>query len=254
MANRESGAGADPNNLVDLAGEERHLLAAMWAYRARSEGEAAAHYEDLARRLQRDGGPLARFGERIEAARRDELRHQEICAAMAARFGHIARGPESPKTRRIAPHDLHGPARLAYEVVACFCVTESINATLLLRSGEQARDDETRRVLRALLVDEVDHSRIGWAYLASDSEWRCEIAERLPVILKATTHDDDFLVSSPRPSSAALVAYGLLSRDGLRSVFREAMEGVVLPGLEHCSVDTGEARRWLQALVGRWQS
>ncbi len=253
MTGRESGAVAEPDDGVELTGEERQLVAAMWAYRARSERETAAHYQDLARRLHESGGPLAPFAERVEAAHRDELRHQETCATMAARYGHVAGGAASPPIRRVAPHELNGPARLAYEMVAHFCVTESINATLLLRSREKARDEETRGVLRALLADEIDHSRIGWGYLAADASWSREIAVRMPLMLKATTHDDDFLVSAPsRATSAALVAHGWLSRDDLRAVFSEAMEDVVLPGLDHCSVDTRDARRWFQSLVARW--
>jgi hypothetical protein len=226
----------------------------MWAYRARSEHETAANYLDLAERLHVAGGPVAQFGDRVDAAHRDELRHHEICAEMAGRFGHVTEVAELPKARRIAPHDLLGAARLAYEMVAHFCVTESVNATLLLRSWEKATNEDTRRVLRALLADEIEHGRIGWAYLASDANWRDELAVRMPLVLKATTHDDDFLVTpSPYSSSAALVAHGMLPRDALRAVFREAMEDIVLPGLDHCSVGTADAREWFQGLLARWR-
>jgi len=74
------------------------------------------------------------------------------------------------------------------------------------------------------------------------------------MILNATTHDPHFLADpSAPPPSAASSAYGMLSQAELRVVFREAMEDVVLPGLELCGIHTGEARRWFQTLTDRWR-
>jgi hypothetical protein len=175
---------------------------------------------------------------------------------MAERFGH----PPAPATqaappvpRRIAPHDLEDGARLAYEMVALFCVSESINATLLLRSWEKAQQAETRALLHELLADEVEHSQIGWAYASSLPAWRDDVAVRLPIILAATTHDGHFLDDpSARALSAPLTAHGLLSQAELRDVFREATEDVILPGLDLCGIETTEARRWLQRHTATW--
>jgi hypothetical protein len=157
------------------------------------------------------------------------------------------------KLPRLAPHYLRGGARLAYEMVALFCVTESINATLLLRSWQQATHAATRAALHQLLADEVEHSRIGWGYLAHEVGWRDEVAAGLPMMLAAATHDDNFLSESfPPVTSPALVAHGLLPQSALREVFLEAMHDVVLPGLELCGVATVEARRWLTTCTDRW--
>jgi hypothetical protein len=124
---------------------------------------------------------------------------------------------------------------------------------LLLHSWRRANDEATRTTLHALLADEVEHSRIGWGYLAALPAGHDEIATGLPRMLSAATHDEHFLDESPPyVESAALTAHGLLPVATLRDVFLEAMNDVVLPGLELCGVATGEARSWLTACTSRW--
>ena len=241
---------------ADLSPQDRRSLAALWDYRAGSEAETAANYEALAQRIEAgDGGAgAAALAERVRAAASDERRHQELCARMAASYGSVATPADPPRLRRIAPHDLDGGVRITYEFVAFFCVTETINATLLQRSWEKAVDEATRELLRSLLRDEVVHSQLGWGHLAAETLGRAEVARRLPLMLNATTHDENFLVNpSPRPWPDTLTARGALSPTDLRAVFREAMEDVVLPGLDLCGIDTQEGRRWLKALTDRWR-
>lgn len=242
---------------IELSDAERAAVGAMWAFRARGEHETAAHYAHLGSRLRASGIATAMV-ERVVAAGADEVRHRDLCAEMAARFRHPRLEFEAAALPRIAPHELVGRSRLAYEMVALFCVTESINATLLLRSWQQAKDAATRTALHALLADEVEHSRIGWGYLACEPNWHSEIAARLPLMLAAATRehgtDEPFLAAARAASeSTALVAYGLLAHCALRSVFLEAMHDVVLPGLDLCGVATDEARCWLAACTVRWQ-
>lgn len=237
---------------AELSHPERATLAAMWAFRARGERDTAAQYEVLADRL-RAGGADAAVIARVAAAAADEARHHDVCAEMAALLQHPPMPATTTKLPRIAPHTLDGGARLAYEMVALFCVTESINATLLLRSWQQAKHAATRVALHQLLADEVEHSRIGWGYLAQEVGWRDDIAAGLPLMLAAATHDDDFLADTAPVTSPALVAHGLLPQAGLRDVFLEAMNDVVLPGLELCGVATVHARRWLNTCTDRWE-
>lgn len=222
----------------------------MWIFRAIGEHETSGQYEDLARRL-RAGGPSGDAAARVAAAAVDEARHRDLCVTMAARFQQAPPDVSARTLPRIAPHPLDGGARLAYEMVALFCVTESINATLLLRSWQRATDEATRGALHELLGDEVQHSRIGWGYLAAEPGWRAEIAAGLPRMLSAATHDEHFLAETA-PASEDLAAYGLLAQPALRAVFLEAMHDVVLPGLELCGVDTGAARAWLAICTSRW--
>jgi hypothetical protein len=237
----------------DLLDHERAAVGAMWAFRAAAEHETAAQYRGLAARL-RSSGVADAVVEGVSTAAVDEARHSGLCAELAERAGcRPAALPAAVALPRIAPHQLNGRARLAYEMAALFCVTESINATLLLRSWERSEEQATRAVLRALLADEVKHSRIGWGYLASAGHLGGELASRLPLMLAAATHHEPFLVeAAPLTHSPALAAHGMLSQHDLRAVFLEAMNDVILPGLEHCGVPTAEARRWLHHCTARW--
>ncbi len=234
-----------------LTEAERREIGAMWAFRAAGEHETAAHYENLARRLRAHGAAPETVA-RVAAAARDELRHRDRCAAMAGRAGTSPPPVSQARLRCIAPHDLGEPARLCYEMIAFYCVTESINATLLLRSWSRARDAATRTTLHALLTDEVQHSRIGWGDLAAEGAFKEEIAPRVPLMLAAAVHEEPFLAEPAPMESPALVAHGLLSQRERRRVFLEAMHDVVLPGLEHCRVETTAARRWLDACTSGW--
>jgi hypothetical protein len=236
-----------------LSDSERATLGAMWAFRARGEHEISAQYEALARRLETSGAGATVIA-RVVAAATDEARHRDVCADMAAHMHHPPMTFSPTKVPRIAPHTLNGGARLAYEMVALFCVTESVNATLLLRSWQQSKDDATRAALHQLLADEVEHCRIGWGFLASEPNWHDEIAAGLPTMLAAATHDENFLAEPvPPATSPALVRHGLLPQRALRDVFLEAMHDVVLPGLELCGVATADARRWLTVCTSRWE-
>jgi hypothetical protein len=239
-----------------LSDAERTELAGMWAFRARGEHATAAQYADLAGRLQAAGADAGISG-RVAAAAADETRHRELCAGMAAKLRHPPLGFADGRPVRIAPHGLPEAGRIAYEMVALFCVTESINATLLLRSWQRATDEAARAALHSLLADEVEHSRIGWAYLSSEPGWRAELAAGLPIMLGAAIHDGGgdgpFLAARTRaPESPALAAHGLLGQDGLRGVFLEALNDVVLPGLELCGVGTAAGRAWLAGCTAGW--
>jgi hypothetical protein len=239
-------------DLGDLSDAEREEIGAMWTFRARGEQETAAHYADLARRLAMHGAAQEMVA-RVARAGEDEARHRVLCEEMAERAGSRVPPLSALELPRIAPHDLGEGARLCYEMVALFCVTESINATLLLRSWERARDDATRTTLHSLLVDEVQHSRIGWSYLSEQPAFKYELGPRIPKMLAAAVHDENFLVDPSPRESPALAAAGLLSQHDRRQVFLEAMHDAVLPGLDLCQVRTTEARSWLTACTARWR-
>ena len=164
MANRESGAGADPNNHVDLAGEERHLLAAMWAYRARSEREAAAHYEDLARRFNRTAvrSPNSASVSRPRAPTSSATKKSAPQWPLASATSPTGPGITKAQAYRPTP-SLHGPSAAGLRG-GCVLLCNRVDQTRPFSSdlGEKARDKETRHVLRGLLADEIEHSRIGW--------------------------------------------------------------------------------------------
>jgi hypothetical protein len=236
--------------VLTLDDDERAVVAAMWAFRARSEDQAAARFVRIAAQLD----VLAAHDSLRELARRsidDERRHRSRCVALAERFGHAPLAGElvEAPTPEVAPPTWPVARRLAYEIVAFCCLTESINAALLTRSYAEVSDPSSRAAIREILADEIQHARLGWAFLARERqrEW---LAGYLPTMLDATVPAellDPRIQPEPGP---ALRAHGVFGRDELRSILVECVDGVIAPGLATLGLDAGPIHRWMAEHLG----
>ena len=219
--------------------------AAIWAHRATEELAAAARFDRLAATAQREGAePIV-----VELARKagdDERRHHERCVELVEHLG----GRWSAPARITAPPLRSGldnaRADLLYELVAMSCVTETLSAALLMEMRAAAADGRVRDVVHEVLVDEVDHSRLGWAHLAAEARG-CSvrfIGERLPAMLAHTVAEE--LFGPGVDASSELDGLGALSRARRKDVFAATMHDVVFPGLRRAGIDTGAGQRWLE--------
>lgn len=233
--------------MLTLQEHERAVVAAMWAFRARSENQAAARFARIADRLDALEAPSA-----LRAlARRsidDERRHRGRCAALAERFGHASLDAElvEAPAPEVAPAHLPAARRVTYELVAFCCLTESINAALLTRSFAQTTEPDSRAAIREILADEVQHARLGWAYLAHDPD-RAWLHEHFATMLAATVPEE---LRDPRiqpDPSPALRGHGVFSRAELREILIECVDGVITPGLTLLGVDAQPIHAWMVA-------
>lgn len=221
------------------------MVAAMWAFRARSERQAAARFARIAARLEAIGAHASL----IDLARRsiaDERRHEQRCAALAERFGHEALALPEATAPEVAPHNLERRRRVTYELVAFCCLTESINAALLTRSYAVASEPDSRAAIREILADEVQHARLGWAYLAREDD-RAWLSEHFVRMLEATVPEE---LRDPRiqpDPSPALRAHGVFSRAELRGILCECVDEVITPGLALLGVDASPISTWMRA-------
>lgn len=233
--------------MLTLSNDERAVVAAMWAFRARSEDQAAARFARIAERLDTlEAHPSLRA-----LARRsidDERRHRGRCAALAERFGHAPLASElfeSPAPE-VAPPKLPLARRVTYELVAFCCLTESINAALLTRSFAIATEPDSRAAIREILADEVQHARLGWAYLAQQHD-RAWLREHFTTMLEATVPEE---LRDPRiqpAPSLGLRAHGVFARAELREILIECVDEVISPGLAMMNVDAEPIRTWMSA-------
>jgi hypothetical protein len=95
----------------------------------------------------------------------DEVRHAAHCAdILRSRRADVP----PPETRLLffGPRDLGPEQRLTYEVVAQSCISETESMATLVTLLDAARDAHLKHVLQELARDEVQHARLGWAYLA----------------------------------------------------------------------------------------
>ena len=224
----------------------------VWRYRQRMELEAAERFSNLAVELA-SVGASERVVEMARHASSDELRHAERCRDLVAHFGGRTASSTLREVRPVAPRALGTRDRVLYEVVALSCVTETLSTALLGALVERARDPVARGVLHSILCDEVDHSRLGWAFLAEEHARGARdcVSERLPLMLSATLSDALFDGASDASAvERALAGFGSLERKERKRVVRETLNAVVFPGLERFGIDTSSGRAWLGERVG----
>jgi hypothetical protein len=238
-----------------LGPEGRRIVGATWLGRMKQEHLAVGAFALLARELAGQGCDSVVLS-LVTRASCDEVRHAEICR----RFAVALLGPEAvPASFRGLPKvPMHPGAapedRVLYHVVEMCCMSETLTGVYFTEMLARTTDAVAREAIESLLEDEIDHGRVGWAYLGArvrDGATR-GLAEALPAMLtrtfagvlgakEAATGEDD-----PK-----LETCGYLGPRAGADVYRRALRDVILPGFEGLGVDLGPARklvrerRWL---------
>ena len=178
----------------------------------------------------------------------DETRHIKLCDTLARAYGWSQ--PPSPPT----PHHPIGPAgvsqgdRLLYEMVAFCCITETLNASMLLTIHRRVIATDIKDAIHTILKDEINHSKVGWAYL----EYRRSqgdgdaLSAWLPRMFKGAGVDEVHTPDSGGRDSDRMADYGELSFAMRVQIFAAAVRDVIFPGLERHGIDTARSRTWLE--------
>ena len=230
--------------------ETRAELAARWAYRAGLEHAAAARFERLAGRMETCG--LDR--ELVAIARlatTQEHDHVRLCAEISERFGGLVALPREPEVTEIAPKEFELRDRVVYELVAFCCITETANAVVVTAGADEIDDTAIRRAVRTILADEVQHSRLGWRFLAThpiDDTQRAWLGGYLPDMFAGTVREDLFKPTPIIGDELTMQRYGTLPVAGRREAFLAGMREVLLPGLDAIGIDTFDGARFLDEL------
>ncbi len=241
-------AEVDPS-LAALGDDERAIAVAMWSGRAAAERRASGSFAHLAGELAQAGAApeLVALAHRAIA---DELRHAEICRRVASAFaGRELPPPGVLPVTAPAYRDASAELRRVLHVIGMCCANETTGSAFLELCRAGARGRLVQRALHELLTDEIDHARIGWAFLASPAvgdATRAELAAWLPRLLA-----DNLAAWRDRPRRAitdALVAQGCPRWDDVDATVVAAIEDLLLPGFAHAGIDTALARAWLLQL------
>ncbi len=239
--------GDDPT-IAALPPDERALVARTWAERSACEQRAAVIFAIVARDLLVDGAAP----EILDLATRavhDELRHTEICREVASRY-HGGPVPwPAPEPAPVPGFVDAGPelTRLLHLVLNT-SIAESTGAAFLQACRADAHGPLVRAALQQLLRDDIGHSRIGWAQLASGRPRQHfpALARALPALLRAVRRGwfdrCDVLPQHPPPG------HGCATPQAIRDAVDLTIHEVIVPGFDHVGVDTRDARRWLATL------
>jgi hypothetical protein len=226
----------------------RARVAGTWAFRTRAEIEATARFARMATDLAAIGATdVVVQGARDASA--DEARHRDLCAELAAKWGHPNATNHVPPRERIGRSDMDARDRLLWEVVAVCCISETMNTSLMSRCMEVAKDPEIHSTLQALLKDEVRHARLGWAHLAAEraAGRGAFLGDVLPLLLEASIEPGFLEGTLVAPWTEALYDYGELPSPELVQIFCDTLNLVVFKGLDAVGIDTSKARAWLEA-------
>lgn len=188
--------------------------------------------------------------QRTREATEDERRHADLCLEVARRFG----GEEPTFEPYEFWREPDGREVLLSNVVATCCMVETLNAPFLTICLETARDTEMRDVLRALLKDEINHAKLGWAYLA----WARQQGEgdRLFEELPSMIADQAAPTIFAGPPLAdlheeELASFGQLTWHQRKRLLFETFNDVIFPGLEASGISTSLGRQWMKKPVWR---
>jgi hypothetical protein len=236
--------GEDPS-IDELDAEDRSELSQVWHARAASERRVAESFRVIEAALRRLGAPsdLVLLAER---AVDDEHRHAELCRLVASRF----HGSELPPPEAL-PHAVPAHRGASHElkqslfVIGQSCMNETLASAFLEKSLSAAAGPTADVALRELLSDEIDHARLGWAYLATTTrEQRAEIGPWLLPMAKANLR---MWRESPRayPDRARLWEQGAPSRDMVEEALLTAIGELIVPGLARFDLPTEGIVRWL---------
>lgn len=226
--------------LAALAPAARALVAQVWTERAAAEQRAAFAFTLVARDLLRTGA-LPEVLALATRAVHDELRHAELCRRLAEGYAGAPVAWPAP----VAHGELRGLPPL-HQIVISTCISESCGAEVLRVCLADAEAPPARAAIMALLRDDIDHARLGWAHLASGwapARARATLADALPALLDlvrgAWHRRCGELAPDPPPG------HGCATPAAIRAAVDATLRDVVVPGFAHVGVEPGPCRRWL---------
>jgi hypothetical protein len=223
-------------SIAALTGDERHLLAERWASRSRNELRTSTTFSELSRGLVLLGAPAELVG-RAERAVEDEVRHAAICRQVASSY---ADSPSCETTvEPTAPPRFAGAserdARVLH-VVLHACLNEGFAVAYLSACLSAATAPLARAAVRELMRDEVEHARLGWAFLAWISPAdRALVQDALPALV---SHAESLWLDADGYPERLPPGHGCLDLLELRALVASARAELIVPGFLHLGFST----------------
>jgi hypothetical protein len=228
-----------------LGARGRAVVGAAWRERMRQEHLAVGAFALLAQELA-DEGCSSVVLSLVTRAASDEVRHAETCR----RFAAALMGEDEVPARfrglpKVPTHEGASRAeRVLYHVVEMCCLSETLTGVYFTEMIARSTDPVAREAVESLLEDEVDHGRVGWAYLAERARERRlgELAKALPAMLDRTFRAVLAAARRAPRDDARLEKCAYLGVRAGADIYARALHSVILPGFEELGVDLGPAR------------
>lgn len=221
-----------------LSAAERRTLTDYWIDRASGELTTALTFEFMLEDLTEERAPK----ELLDLARtaiEDEHRHVDWCLKWARCVDGEPGTAALGGTRRLtfdgaSDHD----NRLLRTVFGC-CFSETVAVHILLASHSRITLGSVKHLNQQHLKEEVRHARLGWALLGwprLGERDRKMIGVYVPEMIRLTR---TVWQSTRRQGNDALHRLGYLSSEIVGPACDDAIDNVVLPGLDRLAVRYG---------------
>jgi len=207
-------------------------LAAYWWQRAEGEITSWVGFQHVLEDLRTEHAPPAVLAI-AERAVNDEYQHAQFCREWAMHFGHPG-GELTPRGTR--PITFRGATESQNRLlrIALCCINETIGCVVLRHVRPTLTLPALRQLNRRHSADELQHSRVGWAYLATlPEEQRSFLRPWVPVLLRLSKQS---WCEGNELEREELVPFGYFSLRLLRAAYEEAVQSLILPGFEHLGV------------------
>lgn len=222
----------------------RAQMTGIWLTQAATESRVARSFEvigDSLRALNADAGIIRLASRAVD----DEHRHAALCEELAGAYAGRPVGPHGTLPHRMPEHrDATEAVRHALYVVGQCALNETFASAYLSSAQVGATEPLAAAALKELTSDEIDHARVGWAFLSdmpksmrpAMSDWIlpltvCNLREWRDIQLP----DDD-----------SLAAHGVPPDELARQYLNDALTGVLLPGFRHVGLDTRALEAWIR--------
>lgn len=220
------------------------VVAESWNHRSKQEHLAVGAFSMLARELGDEGcEPIVLS--LVTRAANDEVRHTEICARMWFALRGETFVPARFRGTPVAP-----PADVLVHVVEHCCLSETFTTVAFTEMLARTTHPVAHAVVQSLLADEVDHGRVGWAYLAERAKagrLQCVAAALPDVFVRAVAPAMKPAELNASDDDPANERWGYLAPKAIASIYRAALHEVVVPGFAKFGIDTRDAMRALEA-------
>lgn len=229
---------AIPSNL-------RQTVSNIWLMQAATEARVAQSFAtilDALERLGADSGIIKLAQRAID----DEHRHAALCEDVAGRYVDGCAGPYTPLPRQQPRHATANDEikRVLYVVGQC-ALNETFAGAYLSCAHSFASEPLAINALRELSADEIDHARIGWAFLLDTPEkYKRILSDWLMPLVVCNLREWKAI---QLPEDDALAAHGIPPKDAANDAIDSALKHVIIPGFVHAGLDTRELERWVKS-------
>ncbi len=234
----------DALDVERLPPKKRAIVGDSWRARYVQEHLAVGAFAIVARELAEEGCDPVVLA-LVTRAASDEVRHADICRRLATAMlgerevpARVRGAPRIPEHADASPSD-----RALFHVAEMSCLSETLTGVFFTEMAARTTDEAVHAAVESLLEDEIDHGRLGWAYVAERARAGTHgaLSAALPAMLDRTVGPVLRAPATTKRDDVELESLGYLGREASVAVYRRALGGVIIPGFEEVGVDMSPA-------------